>query len=158
MLGVYKIMPSKDYYSKHKEILTNKRKAYYSSHKEVESSNGKAYRKEHRSGLIELKKRWDEAHRQEAKEYQKAHRYDRKILVISQYGGKCACCGLDQIDALTIDHINGGGNKHRKEVGGTNGLYKWLVQNNFPEGFQVLCSNCNLVKSIRGVCTLDHSK
>lgn len=30
---------------------------------------------------------------------------------------KCACCGDGHIEFLTIDHINGDGNKHRKEIG-----------------------------------------
>ena len=37
-------------------------------------------------------------------------------------------------------------NKHRKETGGAN-LYVWLRKNNYPIGFQILCYNCNLVKS-----------
>jgi hypothetical protein len=151
-------MPSKDYYSKHKEALKGKRKVYYSSHKTIEQINGKIYRREHSLEIVKMKKSWRDDHRQHMRDYQKAYRYNRKLLVINNYGGKCVCCGFDKIDALTIDHIDGGGNKHRREIGGTNGLYKWLVQNNFPNGFQVLCANCNLVKSIRGVCTLEHSK
>ena len=37
-------------------------------------------------------------------------------------------------------------------VGGTK-FYRWLKRNNFPEGFQVLCFNCNCGKEInKGVC------
>lgn len=55
-------------------------------------------------------------------------------------------CEIDDIDVLTIDHINNDGHKHRELVGVK--MYRWLVQNNFPEGFQVLCANCNLKKEI----------
>ena len=54
------------------------------------------------------------------------------------------------IDFLTIDHINGGGNKHLeaiRKVGGQS-FYNWLITNNFPKGFRVLCWNCNHGKFI----------
>jgi hypothetical protein len=63
---------------------------------------------------------------------------------ISYYGGKCAICGEDLFIFLTIDHINNNGAEHRKKVG--HKLATWLRQNNYPEGFQVLCMNCNHAK------------
>ena len=58
----------------------------------------------------------------------------------------CQHCGENVIELLTIDHINGGGNKHRKSLGQTN-FYSWLKRNNYPIGFQILCYNCNCVKA-----------
>lgn len=32
-------------------------------------------------------------------------------------------------------------------------LFRWIIENNFPEGFQVLCYNCNLGRAhCGGVC------
>ena len=32
-------------------------------------------------------------------------------------------------------------------------IYSWLIRNNYPEGFQVLCYNCNLGKAHNnGIC------
>lgn len=81
----------------------------------------------------------------------------RRLEVLKHYGGdppKCHCCGESIYEFLSIDHINGGGYKHRKEIGGYFGrnFYKWLVKNNFPDGFQVLCHNCNLAKGFYGKC------
>lgn len=83
----------------------------------------------------------------------------RKRLVMDHYGGKCACCGEDAIEFLTIDHINNDGAEHRKTVlshASRNGrsvrLYSWLVQEGFPSGFQVLCMNCNTAKGFYGRC------
>lgn len=61
---------------------------------------------------------------------------------------KCAYCGYDKnIDALSIDHINNNGYIQRKEKNLNGfGFYKWLKSNNYPEGFQVLCRNCNWIK------------
>lgn len=75
----------------------------------------------------------------------------RKIKVMEAYGGKCACCGETELAFLTIDHVNNDGADHRREIG-KGGLYYWLVREGFPEGFQVLCANCNLAKEICGAC------
>ncbi len=71
-----------------------------------------------------------------------------KAYVFGKYGGAvCACCGENNLIFLTIDHINGGGTKHRREMGGGGRFnYRWIVRNNFPPGFQVLCMNCNFGK------------
>lgn len=67
----------------------------------------------------------------------------------------CKCCGETTYEFLAIDHINGGGNKHRRDTTnkcGSYNMYCWLKRNNYPEGFQVLCHNCNLAKGFYGVC------
>ncbi len=28
-------------------------------------------------------------------------------------------------------------------------LHKWVIENNFPKGFQILCHNCNYAKGIK---------
>ena len=83
--------------------------------------------------------------------YQKRMRTSLKILVLSHYGnGVCECvnCGENRIACLSIDHKNGGGNKHRKNATEIKrlGFYGWLEKNNFPEGYQTLCMNCQWVK------------
>lgn len=85
------------------------------------------------------------------KEYAKKYKLDLKREVMDKYGGKCVCCGEKPLIFLTIDHIKGGGNKHRKELG-RRGIYSWLRTNNYPKGFQVLCWNCNAAKHILGKC------
>lgn len=87
----------------------------------------------------------------DAKEYRRL----MKKCVIEHYGNKCACCGESNIAFLQIDHIAENGNEHRRAIGRSSGIgfYTWLKKNNFPEGFQVLCCNCNLGKHWNGgVC------
>lgn len=80
------------------------------------------------------------------------HRENR-AAALAAYGGKCACCGERHPAFLSIDHKNGGGNKHRRSLSstgkmvGSSNIYAWLVRNGFPDGFQVLCHNCNFAKS-----------
>lgn len=67
----------------------------------------------------------------------------------------CACCGETEIKFLSLDHINGHENecrnKHGHYLGGTQ-LYLKLKRMKYPEGFQVLCFNCNCAKGFYGVC------
>lgn len=84
---------------------------------------------------------------------------ERRLFALKYLSGEipfCACCGEKHLEFLSIDHINGGGNKHRKEMvnqGGSGGnIYWWLIKNDFPPGFQVLCHNCNMAKGFYGHC------
>jgi predicted RNA-binding Zn-ribbon protein involved in translation (DUF1610 family) len=79
----------------------------------------------------------------------------KKQQAMDAYGGKCACCGESQVVFLTIDHINNDGAKHRREIGKPSGsnFYSWLNRQYYPEGFQVLCWNCNAGKQLNeGIC------
>ena len=76
------------------------------------------------------------------------------LFVLNGFGGKCTCCGFDDLSYkifgdrfLRIDHINGGGSKHIKEIG-RGRLYRWLkkqydLTGKWPEGFRVLDAGCN---------------
>ena len=63
----------------------------------------------------------------------------------------CGCCGETEYKFLGIDHIDGGGKQHLAEIGATN-VYYWTKKRGYPEGFQVLCHNCNLAKGFYGQC------
>lgn len=73
------------------------------------------------------------------------------LQVLDHYGTKCMCCGQDEPMFLTVDHIHGKGNEHRKEIKKYgSGFYKWLIDQNFPCGFQILCYNCNMGRHRNG--------
>jgi hypothetical protein len=79
-----------------------------------------------------------------------------KEEVFRRYGGlQCACClEFKDIRFLHIDHKEGGGNAHRKLIGGHSGgkFYRWLKKEGWPPGFQVLCADCNTAKGYYGKC------
>jgi len=78
-------------------------------------------------------------------------RYKMKVLEHYSKGEPiCACCGEKETKFLTVDHINNGGNAHRAETGAGSSLHRWLINHNFPEGFQILCFNCNCGRSVNG--------
>jgi len=91
------------------------------------------------------------------KNYKTEYKKETRIEVLSRYSGnppKCSCCGEKHIEFLVIDHIEGGGYKHRKFLkkhGGTQ-FYLWLKKNNYPKEYRVLCMNCNFSLGIRGYC------
>jgi len=78
---------------------------------------------------------------------------NNKLAAFNAYGGcRCACCGETNPKFLTIDHVFGGGNKHRK-TNNIGNFYNWLKGQNYPEGYQVLCYNCNCARGHNGgVC------
>jgi hypothetical protein len=81
--------------------------------------------------------------------------------VYAHYGRECACCGTTE--QLTIDHIDGRGREHRLEVFGRPRvdavmMYRWLIRNGFPDGFQVLCQPCNASKARGDHCRIWHGE
>jgi hypothetical protein len=63
----------------------------------------------------------------------------------------CSNCGLPIYQTLEFDHINNDGAEHRRrEAGRWFSFPKWLIDNNFPNGFQVLCANCHSFKTKGG--------
>jgi hypothetical protein len=76
-----------------------------------------------------------------------------KAAAYAAYGGYCcACCGETQPEFLCIDHVNNDGYLHRS-VMRAGMLYRWLKDQGYPPGFQILCFNCNQGKRLNGgVC------
>ena len=100
------------------------------------------------------------------KEDGKIRRQEKRKLVMCYYcQGEPHCMsstcevpgGAKHPDSLCIDHVNGGGRTHAKEVGGH--VIDWIIKNDFPEGlFQVLCQNCNIRKKIANKEDYKHHK
>tara|TARA_Y100000310_G_scaffold260936_1_gene270075 strand:+ start:1771 stop:2040 length:270 start_codon:yes stop_codon:yes gene_type:complete len=56
---------------------------------------------------------------------------------------KCADCGEEDLDVLTLHHLLGHGGQDRKEYGWGIKFFKSLRERGFPDEFQVLCLNCH---------------
>ena len=103
---------------------------------------------------IERARVWYMNNKERATERNKAYYHRVRLETLRRYGGNppsCACCGETEMDFLAVDHINGGGNEHRKSIG-SGCLYWWIRRNGFPDGFQILCHNCNQSKGYYGIC------
>lgn len=81
----------------------------------------------------------------------KSKRAQLKIEVMSHYSGynppRCGKCGKTDIAQLTIDHVFSDGAIMRKNYPyQKRHLCRWLKNNNYPIGYQVLCRKCNQEK------------
>ena len=102
-----------------------------------------------------------------SKAKEKERRDDRRLKILQYYSKQlsksnipcCRCCGENShIEFLAIDHIAG-----KKEMDSEPELVKlgyssslkgrklqtWIIKNNFPKGFQILCHNCNYAKGMK---------
>lgn len=91
------------------------------------------------------------------KKWRQTHSRKMKLETLSNYSIngeiKCACCEEKTIEFLCIDHINGGGNKERKQLKREGkSFYYYLKQKNYPEGYRILCYNCNMAFGCFGYC------
>jgi hypothetical protein len=121
----------------------------------METLTQKKYRESHKEECYKRTQDWYKKHPEKRTEYNKKFRLKLREEVISHYGNcRCACCGETNFGFLTIDHIGGGGNKHKKRLGlVTVGFYAWLKRNDYPKGYRVLCYNCNCgIAFNRGIC------
>lgn len=84
------------------------------------------------------------------KKYVNARHKSHKETVLSYYGQKCECCGETEPKFLTVDHIVPIGGREKRAAAGHVSIYSWLVKNGFPEGFRLLCSNCNFGRARNG--------
>lgn len=74
-------------------------------------------------------------------------KYYQKLLsmVIKGYGGECLFCKENNPDMLVLHHVNEDGKEHRKEEGKTgHAIYRWIIENDFPDEIVLLCANCHL--------------
>lgn len=80
------------------------------------------------------------------------HPRDLRLIIIHGYGGKCSCCGEAERKFLCIDHVNNNGGQERRQGKKSSTLYKFIISNEFPEDYQLLCYNCNGAKAVYGQC------
>lgn len=85
----------------------------------------------------------------------KQYTAELRLTVLSYYSDgtlACLCCKESTYEFLSLDHIYGGGTEHRKETGAGSLFYGWLIKNNLPDGYRVLCHNCNMSRGQYGYC------
>lgn len=112
------------------------------------------YRADHADQIRKKTQEWRDANREKLAPKQSAkHRATRvalKTAAMAAYGGRCSCCGVDDLIFLTVDHVDENGADHRRQIFGdskyTAKTYRWLRDNDYPVGFQILCFNCNFAK------------
>lgn len=112
----------------------------------------RTYYRENRDRRIAIAKGYHERHRDQDNARKRALRQRARQEAVDAYGGACICCGETYLPYLDLDHINGGGTKHRKQLGWGVAYFKYLKDNHWPQGIQVLCGNCHYAKTRGHAC------
>jgi len=111
------------------------------------------YRKRNKDKLFQIGQRYREKNKNRELLRHRNERQQIKLIALIKYSKnppECICCGEKELSFLTIDHIRGGGTRHRKNI--KTGIYRWLKKMNYPRGYRVLCMNCNFAIGIFGFC------
>lgn len=113
----------------------------------------RVWHNEHKEEMKKIKREYWRKNKEQLTQKRKEKRVELKTKIIKAYSKemKCANCGLADLKNLTIDHLNGNGERHRRNSGLSGGysFYYWLQKKNFPPGYQVLCFGCNMEKGGR---------
>ncbi len=65
-------------------------------------------------------------------------------VIFAAYGNICTCCGESERRFLTIEHIGGGGARHRQEAGNQYRMMLDIIKQGFPKDkYTILCILCN---------------
>lgn len=73
--------------------------------------------------------------------------------VIAGYGGQCSCCGETEKCFLQLDHVLNNGSEERKQFRNSRAVYLKVLNENFPDSYQILCANCNFGRHLNnGIC------
>lgn len=153
--AAYDPQEAHEYYLANKEKIKSGQKAYRAANPEKTKARNKTWYDANTDHLRVLRKQYREANKETIEAKRKAKHWALKLEVWGHYGGpSCGCCGEGHREFLTIDHVNGGGRKHRVELraNGSQHIYQWLKKENFPEGYRVLCMNCNFAYGLHGGC------
>ena len=149
-------------------IRNRERDGHYCYCKECKSKQDKLYRKNNKDkikkkahekylrNIEHINKKstlYSKQNREKCRAWGTKAKNKLKAEIFVHYGNgeiKCKLCPELDLNLLTIDHINGNGNQHRKEIGKKTGynFYSWLKKNNYPDGYQVLCWTCQFKKRI----------
>ncbi len=86
------------------------------------------------------------------RKYSKVKSRKDRLRIIELYGGRCTCCEERRVEFLTLDHIDGKGNQHRKELGISHYLSRILSEGYQPDKYRILCMNCNWSIGKWGYC------
>jgi len=100
----------------------------------------------------EYMRQWRQKNKEKISKINKRYMFKlrKKIIYFYSKGQNCCqCIGCteDNFEFLAIDHINNNGAEHRRKIGNGTIFYRWLINNNFPDGFTVLCHSCNMARS-----------
>lgn len=151
---------AKDYLqSRCKDCQKNYANTWAAKNPEKARAYERTWREANRDHINAKKRERRQKNPEEARARDRERNAHLRREVLAAYGGRCACCGESTPEFLAIDHVNGDGAAHRRQIGGSGRLAHWLKQQGFPrEGFRLLCHNCNMARGFYGACPHERFK
>jgi len=140
------------YRAANRDSLLAQKHAYHAANRDHRLAQNRAYYAANRDHRLAQRRAYRAANRDSELAWQSLHRAFVKAFVFAWYSlgeFRCACCGEDDYRALTLDHVVPLRNHRRRGRGVT---WKQVYRDGFPDGFQVLCANCNLMKHDNDHC------
>lgn len=127
-------------------------KKWYQKNKEGEKSKGKIYYEKNKESIKKRIRKYTLANPEKILSYRKKARRVRMSFIFDSLGNICSICGNENKIVLQIDHINGGGTKHHREIKGSiSSYYKSIADSikNKEGKYRLLCANCNISEAVR---------
>ena len=138
------------WYEQNLERVGNQRKGRYSTvSKSREQALNRVYRTVNREYLKELSKEYRKKNKEHLAASKKARSDALRLKALNHYSDGqncCALCKIKELLMLCFDHINGDGAQHRRKTKGH--LVEWFHKYHYPDGFRVLCWNCNTLEHL----------
>ena len=72
----------------------------------------------------------------------KKERYD-SLYGLTNGQLRCTNCGLPFYEVLQVHHLGNNGKKHREKIHKGTSIHRFIIKQNFPTDYLVLCSNCH---------------
>lgn len=147
----------REYYLANKERLNASMAEYAEANAEKIATYQKHYREANKERISDNAKtrvanRPEYIRRKCATRRQVLYR-ELRCLILNELGGRCYCCGLNDLRFLTIDHIANDGKEHRKLSSGKskNGyiILLEIQKEGIPKDrYRAACYNCNCARNL----------
>lgn len=133
--------------AKNAEHIKEYQRKWQEKNAEAIKEYSKEYYWKHREQQIAAVERSSKTERGRKRKRDNQNRYNRELraALLDMIGTRCVRCGFDDPRALQIDHVNGGGRRHRSQFKSTKKYYKAIMESG-GTGYQTLCANCNQIK------------
>ena len=151
---VYTKEQFREYYKQNKEKIKERNKNWRKDNPEKLRNSKKNYRDKNKVKIKEDGKKYYGKYKIQIHKHNKEVYEKLKTEILTLLGNKCSNPFniehggfISDRRCLQIDHINGGGCKDRKGVGGISFLTKILKAIKVgSKDYQLLCANCNWIK------------
>jgi hypothetical protein len=144
----------KKYYKDNLEYYTEYNRNRYWNDRDGDLARSHEYYKENKESILEYQAKYYQENKEYLIDYQRKYVNELRNKLYQILGPRCVVCGIDDLQFLTVDHINDDGGRDREERGGLPGLLRYLRgidwnEKYIRENLQILCYNHNCGKGRR---------